>query len=68
MLPLALVPQRPRTLWETSSTSRSMRYASNNTYSTENVLTRVLDQGRCPQGGSEELDIALDQSGVKHHE
>ena len=34
MLPLAPVPQRPRTLWETSSTRRSMRYASNNVYKT----------------------------------
>ena len=68
MLLSALVLQRPRTLWEIKSMSRSMRYASISSDATNSVLTRVPDQSRCPQGGSEQLDTAFDESSVKYHE
>ena len=68
MLPLALVPQPQKTLSETRSMSKSMRYASESFYNNNNVLTWVPDQGRCSQGGSEELDIARNRFGVRHLE
>ena len=68
MLPSALVLQRPRTLLEIKSMSRSMRYASICSDAANSRLTRVPDQGRRPQGGSEELGTAFDESSVRYHE
>ena len=68
MLPLALVPQPPRTPWETSSMSRSMRCVLNDPSAAINVLRQVPDQGRCPQRGSKELSFAPNELDIEHYE